>query len=86
MNFPNPVAWANDVGNALMNSIANNISQFFSDSLEIIIAVSDDVCIIVGIIAFIFYIFGYKKGGNLPLLAWITSIIIKIIGAVMLGV
>lgn len=85
-NLPNPTEWAANLGNSLVDSINLRIHEVFHELIVDFMSVSTDICIIVGLIAFILYLCGCKKAKNVPLLAWVISIIIKIIGTVMLGV
>lgn len=62
------------------------INNYITKILNEMLFISNDVCIIVGLIGFLLYIFGLRKSKNVPLLAWIISIIINIIGRVLLGV
>ena len=72
--------------NSIGERIGGFIGKFLKELLVIVIELSGDVCLIVGLIALILYIFGYKKGKHLPLLSWGISILIKIIGEVILSV
>lgn len=44
------------------------------------------ICLIGGLIGIILYVFGYKKGKNYPMISIATYLIIRILGAVILGV
>ena len=72
--------------NSIGEHIGGFIGKFLKELLITVIEISGDVCLIVGLIALILYIFGYKKGNHIPLLSWGISILIKIIGEVILSV
>ena len=72
--------------NSLGSHLGEFFGKFFKDLLVIVIEVSGDVCLIVGLIAIILYIFGHRKSKQIPLLSWCISILIKIIGMVILSV
>ena len=72
--------------NSIGEHIGGFIGKFLKELLITVIEISSDVCLIVGLIAIILYIFGYKKGKHIPLLSWGISILIKIIGTVILSV
>lgn len=86
LELPNPAEWAATLGNSFVDSINSRIGEIIHDLMVEFMSISTDICIIVGLIAFILYLCGWKKGKNVPVLAWVISIIIKIIGTVMLGV
>lgn len=44
------------------------------------------ICLIGALIGLILYVFGYKKGKNYPMISIAIYLIIKILGAVILGV
>lgn len=72
--------------NSIGEHLGEFIGKFLKELLITVIEVSSDVCLIVGLIALILYIFGYKKGKHIPLLSWGINILIKIIGTVVLSV
>lgn len=85
-DLPNPTEWATNFGSSLIDSMNTRLGEIIHELIVDFMSISTDICIIVGLVACILYIFGWKKGKSVPLIAWAVSIIIKIIGTVMLGV
>lgn len=67
----NPMSWINE----LLTYIASGI-----------VLSSYWICLIGGLIGLIFYLFGYKKGKNYPLISIAMYLIINIIGRALLNV
>lgn len=65
---------------------SNKWNEFLTELITTITELSSDVCLIVGLVAAILFIFGWKKGKDVPILAWAIHLIIQIIGKVILGV
>lgn len=64
----------------IKKSIANTIMSV----LEAFLLMSGDVCLIVGLIGMILYMYGSKRFKNAAMLAWIINLIIQIVGGVIL--
>ncbi len=55
-------------------------------TLQTISDVSFNACLLVGLIAFILYIFGWEKGKKIAIISPVIYILIKIVGELVFGV
>lgn len=63
-----------------------NFNKILVELLNTLFTLSENICVVGGMIGIILFIFGWKKCKNVPFITWAIYIIIQIIGRVMLGV
>lgn len=86
IKLPNPAEWANSAATSFMNTISDAFQEFLKGIVTSMLDASYDICLIIGLIGLILYIFGYRKGKNYPLISTAMYLIINIIGRALLNV
>lgn len=72
----------------MLNKLFESLNpwEIIAEWLKDIVLISYWGCLIGGLIGIILYVFGYKKGKSYPMVSIGMYLIIRILGAVILGV
>lgn len=82
LNMLNPF----NLGELIVEGIQSKSKEMFIELINSFLDVSYEVCLIVGLIGAILYLFGCQKTKSVPILAPVIYLIIKILSSVLLGV
>lgn len=86
MNQFNNIVWNFNPFKGIEDFFANKFNDFLIGLVEGLMNISTELCLIVGLVAAILYIFGWNGGKKIPFIAWGVHLLIRIIGGVILGV
>lgn len=90
IEFPNPGEWAVDAANKFADAVISEFMKIFTTSfykfLVVVEQSSFEICLIVGLIALILYIFGWEKAKKIATLSPAIYIILQIFFSVWFGI
>lgn len=84
MKFPmwmNPINW----GSLAVESAKSKLDDILLEMFNDVVAASFNLCMVVGMIGLIFYIFGIKRGKQVAYISPVVYIIVRILSEVLLN-